>query len=92
MSEFAEVGIPAAEVRTYAQAAGDPHVHARDMLQPTRSAEGEIPAVGPVAKLSRTPTRVRAPAPSLGQHNREILGGLGWDDRAIDELRANGTI
>jgi crotonobetainyl-CoA:carnitine CoA-transferase CaiB-like acyl-CoA transferase len=27
-------------------------------------------------------------APTLGQHNHEILRELGWDDRAIAELEA----
>ncbi len=74
---FAEDGIPAAPVRSYAEAAADPHVAARDMLQPVRGAEGEVPIVGPAAKLSRTPTRVRSPAPALGAHNAEILAELG---------------
>jgi len=76
---FAGAGIPAAPVRTYAQAAQDPHVHERDMLQTARSSEGEVPVVGPAAKLSRTPTRVRTAAPGLGEHNREILEELGYE-------------
>jgi crotonobetainyl-CoA:carnitine CoA-transferase CaiB-like acyl-CoA transferase len=77
-------GIPASPVRTYAEAARDRHVLARDMLQPTRSAEGIVPIVGPAAKLSRTPTRVRTAAPALGQHDREILTELGFGARASE--------
>ena len=73
---FAEDGIPAAPVRSYAEAAADPQVQVRDMLQPTRGAEGEAPIVGPAAKLSRTPTRVRSAAPALGAHQDEILAEL----------------
>ncbi len=76
---FAEEGIPAAPVRSYAEAARDPHVLAREMLQPVRGSEGEVPVVGPVAKLSRTPTRVRSAAPSLGQHDAEIRAALTGD-------------
>jgi formyl-CoA transferase len=76
VSVFAEDGIPAAAVRSYAQAAADAHVLARDMLQRVRGPEGEVPVVGPAAKLSRTPTRVRTAAPALGAHNREILAEL----------------
>lgn len=83
---FSDAGIPAAPVRTYAQAAQDPHVHERDMLQMTRSSEGEVPVVGPAAKLSRTPTRVCTAAPSLGQHNREILEELGYEAERLEAL------
>jgi len=83
---FADAGIPAAPVRTYAQAARDPHVRERDMLQTVRSSEGEVPVVGPAAKLSRTPTRVRTAAPSLGQHNKEILEELGYEAGRLEAL------
>ncbi len=84
VASFAQEGIPAAPVRSYGEAAADPHVRARDMLQPIRGVEGEVPVVGPAAKLSRTPTRVRTAAPSLGQHNHEILTELGYDPAQIE--------
>jgi crotonobetainyl-CoA:carnitine CoA-transferase CaiB-like acyl-CoA transferase len=80
VTDFAEDGIPAAPVRSYAEAARDPHVVERDMLQRAPGDPDAIPLVGPAAKLSRTPTRVRTPAPALGQHNREILDALEADD------------
>jgi formyl-CoA transferase len=86
VAAFAGEGIPAAAVRSYADAARDPHVLERDMLQPTRGPEGEVPVVGPAAKLSRTPTRVRTAAPALGEHNREILTELGYDPAQIEDL------
>jgi crotonobetainyl-CoA:carnitine CoA-transferase CaiB-like acyl-CoA transferase len=84
VSAFGQEGIPAAPVRSYAEVAGDPHVQERDMLQSVRGAEGVVPLVGPAAKLSRTPTRVRNAAPTLGQHNAEILAELGVDPAQVD--------
>jgi formyl-CoA transferase len=85
-------GLPAAPVRSYAEAAADPHVRAREMLQDTPHPGAKLPIVGPAAKLSRTPTRVRTPAPALGEHNDAILRELGMDDAEIAALRASGVV
>jgi formyl-CoA transferase len=85
-------GLPAAPVRSYADAAADPHVRARDMLQDVPQPDGTpLPITGPAAKLSRTPLRVRTPAPSLGAHNAEILREAGYTDAEIAAL-ANGKV
>ena len=34
----------------------------------------------------------RFPPPTLGQHNNEVLGGLGLTDAEIDDLRARKVI
>jgi formyl-CoA transferase len=75
-----------ASVRSYEEAATDAHVLARDMLQPVGApGAGEVPIVGPAAKLSRTPTRVRSGAPALGAHTDAILTDLGYTEE--DRLR-----
>ena len=44
--------------------------------------------VGSSINLSDTPPKFFRPAPLLGEHTDEILGGLGYDSAAIKELRA----
>ncbi len=86
-------GLAVAPVNTYSQAARDPHVIERDMLQQTRLEDGStVPITGPAAKFSRTPTRVRTGAPGLGQHNEEILAELGFDEAARRKLRESGVV
>jgi formyl-CoA transferase len=86
-------GLPASPVRTYAEAARDPHVRERDMLQTVALENGaQAPVVGPAAKLSRTPVRVRSGAPALGAHTDEILGELGLDANACARLRELGVV
>ena len=86
-------GLSAAPVRSPAQAAKDPHILARDMLQDTPQLDGSsAPIVGPAAKFSRTPTRVRSGAPALGAHDVEILEELGLSAREIDALREKKII
>ena len=53
---------------------------------------GTIPMHGVVPKMSRTPGAIRAPAPKLGEHNREILGGLGLSDVEIQSLAEGDVI
>ena len=57
------------------------------------------PQVGPKLypgipwKMSETPGEVRWPSPTLGQHNREIFGGLiGLTNEEIDALESGGVI
>ncbi len=76
----AREGIACEPVQSYAQAARDPHVLERDMMQQTPQEGGGLaPITGPVAKFSRTPIRIRSGAPALGAHNAEILESIGID-------------
>ena len=51
-----------------------------------------VPITAPAAKLSRTPLSIRMPAPTLGEHNSEILGELGYDEESRKVLRRDGVI
>jgi crotonobetainyl-CoA:carnitine CoA-transferase CaiB-like acyl-CoA transferase len=42
--------------------------------------------------LSGTPGAIRRRAPTLGEHTDQILTRLGYDKRAIAELRAKGVV
>lgn len=93
LEAFDTAGLPAAPVRSYAEAVADPLVAARDMLQTVRQADGTpAPIVGPAAKLSRTPTRVRHGAPALGADDDEILSEIGLSAEERDALRARGVL
>jgi crotonobetainyl-CoA:carnitine CoA-transferase CaiB-like acyl-CoA transferase len=88
LAEFKLSSIPAAPVRTYAEAARDSHVRERDMLQEIAQEDGAAaPITGPAAKFSRTPTRGHTRAAALGEHNDEILEELGVDAAARRRLR-----
>jgi formyl-CoA transferase len=87
-----EAGVPAAPVNTYAEAARDPHVVAREMLQPVHQGGREVPIVSPPVRFSRTPTRVRQGASPLGAETDEILGELGLGEDEVRRLREAGAV
>ena len=69
-------------------------VRAREMVveldQP--GAERPVRLLGVPVKLSRTPGDAnRAPGPGLGEHTREVLAGLGYDEQQIDALLESGA-
>jgi formyl-CoA transferase len=47
---------------------------------------------GVVPKLSATPATFSGGGPALGEHTREVLRELGYEDEAIDALRTKGVV
>ena len=85
--------LPVSPVRSYAEAAGDPHVRERDMLQEVELENGQrAPLVGPAAKFSRTPVSVRSAAPALGAHTDAVLEEIGKSAAERASLRERGVI
>lgn len=85
---FAGKGLAATRVNTYSDVAAEPHTASRDMLQTVRLVDGvEAPLTGPSVKFSRTPTRIRNPAPAVGQDNEDILGALGSSNHGPQKPR-----
>ena len=90
---WTEAGVAVTRVNTFAEAACEPQLLARDMLQETELTDGtKAPLVGPAAKFSRTPVKIRNAAPALGQNNAEVFGALGVDVDTLERLRADGAL
>jgi crotonobetainyl-CoA:carnitine CoA-transferase CaiB-like acyl-CoA transferase len=84
---FRAAEVTAAPVYDIDQFMADPHVQARGIITEVPDAEmGSVPMHPVIPRLSATPGALRRAAPSLGEHNREILAGLGLDAAAIDDL------
>ena len=48
--------------------------------------------VTPVLTVAETPIEATGKVPGLGEHTREVLRGIGYDEARIDELAACGAI
>jgi crotonobetainyl-CoA:carnitine CoA-transferase CaiB-like acyl-CoA transferase len=53
---------------------------------------GRLEQPGPFVRLSETPGRIETPPPLLGQHTREVLRDLGYDEASIDALHERGVV
>jgi crotonobetainyl-CoA:carnitine CoA-transferase CaiB-like acyl-CoA transferase len=71
----------------------DPHVLERELVADYPDADmGSLPMHHVVPRLSGTPGSVRTPAPRLGQHNREVLSGIGVSGERYAELLSSGVV
>ena len=53
---------------------------------------GRMRQYGTFIDFSETPGRIRGPVPMVGEHTREILAWLGYDEAAMDEFRDQGVV
>ena len=86
--------VPFSPIYTGEEIFKDEHFAARNMLplvdHPGTATPTAVPGI-PV-KMSLTPGEVRIRAPKLGEHTREILNEMGWDNQRIAQLLENGIL
>ena len=94
LQELDAARIPCGEVLTPAQALFNEQVLGGGFLEPTDypGLEAPAPVVRTPVELAKIDTSIRRRAPTLGEHTREIMRELGYDDAAIDELKAQRVI
>lgn len=85
---FADVDACVAPVLTPEEAPHHPHLAERGTFVDVAGALEPAPA----PRFSRTPGAVRRPAPAYGQETAVILAELGYDERRIAELLADGAV
>ena len=92
MAALQAVCVPAAILNDVADLMEDPHLVSRGYMQFLRRAfVGEQPHPSAPWRFGDAPIRISSSAPTLGQHNQDILGGLlGLSNGQIASLSRDG--
>jgi formyl-CoA transferase len=85
---------PASQINNLAQVVDDPQAKARELfVEVVHPVAGKTLLNNSHLKLSETKSEVRAPSPTLGQHNKEIFTKyLGLSDADMQEYKSEGII
>lgn len=90
----ARADVPCAKVATIADVVANPQLRHRDQIvmvdHPTI---GKLPMHGVTIRFAQTPGSIERAAPSIGQHNDEVLRDwLGFDAGEIEDLKLSGCL
>ncbi|MCK9487100.1 MAG: CoA transferase [Dehalococcoidia bacterium] len=93
LDAFIAEGVPVSPVHIPEEMSDDPQIEALGvMVDLEHPVTGPQRVVGPVTRLSRTPSRAQGPAPALAQHTAEVLRAAGVSDEEIAALRERGVV
>jgi crotonobetainyl-CoA:carnitine CoA-transferase CaiB-like acyl-CoA transferase len=86
--------VPCGPVNTASEIVADPHVAARDMLVEFEHPGTDLTTAfaGNAIKMTGTPPSHRMRAPSLDEHQNDLLTSLDLTDAEIERLRSDGAI
>ncbi len=85
--------VPSGEILGLGEALRQPQIAHRGVLQKIDTPGiGEIEVFGLTALFEKTTGEVNSPPPTLGQHNQEIFGSIGYGTTELAELKSKGVI
>ena len=93
LKKHIEAGVPCSEVNRWWQLFDHPQFREQGFFAKVEHpAVGETEILGCPMSMTETPSSIRSPAPTLGQHTEEVLAGLGYSPAQIEELRRQGVV
>ncbi len=86
-------GVPVGPILTVPEVFEDPQVQHRQMvIDVDHGDRGSVKMTGFPVKFDQNPCTIRRPAPSLGEHNEEVLAECGYTGEDIAALRREEVI
>jgi len=93
LKRFDQCGVPSGPINFAEELAEEPQVVANGMVVDlNHDLAGPQRQVGPLFKMSATPTAPQGSSPPLGRDTDEIVGSAGYADGEIADLRERGII
>ncbi|MXX31574.1 MAG: CoA transferase [Chloroflexi bacterium] len=93
LKRFDECGVPSGPINFAEELADEPQVVANGMVVDlNHDLAGPQRQVGPLFKMSATPTAPQGSSPPLGRNTDEIVAGAGYRDEEIADFRSRGII
>ena len=85
--------VPCAPILRRADVIHNEQVVARELIEELdQPMVGKVRQPKPAAKFETNQAKIAGPAPRVGEHSREILRDLGYDDASIEALVAGQTV
>lgn len=93
VARLGAVGLPVGRLLDFPAVEADPQVIHNEMVVDTdHPFAGPTRMVGSPLRVDGSPARAGMSPPTLGQHSREILAGLGADEDEVDRLVRAGAV
>ena len=91
---ISNAGVPCGPINNVKEVVENEQVLARNMIVdiPGHPNVPNLRTPNSPLKLSLTPPQIKMPPPLLGQHNKEVLKGMGLSESEITELTDKGVI
>jgi len=86
-------GVPAGPINNFEEALKEEQYKERDMIEEIEHPIlGKMKMIGIPTKFSDTPGKIRSSPPLLGEHTHEILRGIGYKEKEIQDMKNQGTV
>jgi formyl-CoA transferase len=93
VDELNHHGVPAGAILPLGGAVNQAQVaHRNAFAAVTVPGIGDLRVFNLTAKFSKTPGRVTGPPPALGEHTKEVLGGIGYAEEDVARLKESGVV